>query len=181
MPLKVKPLDDEVDLGGMRLAAGIGYTFACKARERARRHSALFRLHSRRGIGYGCAMKLKRRNWSERNFKALNEFLAGVRPGEIAVFDWDNTCIFGDIGEALLRRLTFDLAYRHGRQNPGRNGPRHDPRRQQRPDPGPAVPLKKMKDAVFTAYERLEDKGCIRRQGTGSTRITASSPRGCWP
>ena len=27
VPLKVKPLDEEVDLGGMRLAAGIGYTF----------------------------------------------------------------------------------------------------------------------------------------------------------
>ena len=27
VPLKVKPMDTEVDLGGMRLAAGIGYTF----------------------------------------------------------------------------------------------------------------------------------------------------------
>jgi hypothetical protein len=27
VPLKGKPLTDEVDLGGMRLAAGIGYTF----------------------------------------------------------------------------------------------------------------------------------------------------------
>ncbi len=27
VPLKVKPMDFEVDLGGMRLAAGIGYTF----------------------------------------------------------------------------------------------------------------------------------------------------------
>lgn len=27
VPLKVKPFDDEVDLTGMRLAAGIGYTF----------------------------------------------------------------------------------------------------------------------------------------------------------
>jgi len=57
-------------------------------------------------------MKLKRRNWSERNYEALNELLAGVRQGEIAVFDWDNTCIFGDIGEALLRRLAFDLAFK---------------------------------------------------------------------
>lgn len=28
VPLKVKPLLDEVDLGGLRLAAGIGYTFS---------------------------------------------------------------------------------------------------------------------------------------------------------
>ena len=62
-------------------------------------------------IGYRCPMKLKRRNWSERNFKALNKLLSGVGPGEIAVFDWDNTCIFNDVGEALLRRLTFDLAF----------------------------------------------------------------------
>ena len=27
-PLKVKPLSEEVDLGGMRLALGIGYTFS---------------------------------------------------------------------------------------------------------------------------------------------------------
>lgn len=59
-------------------------------------------------MGYGCVMKLNRRNWSERNYEALNGMLAGVKPGEIAVFDWDNTCICGDIGEALLRRLAFD-------------------------------------------------------------------------
>jgi hypothetical protein len=59
-------------------------------------------------FGYGGAMKLKRRSWSARNFKALNEMLRGVRRGETAVFDWDNTCILGDIGDALLRRPAFD-------------------------------------------------------------------------
>jgi phosphoserine phosphatase len=56
-------------------------------------------------------MKLRRRNWSRRNFDELERLLAGVRPGEIAVFDWDNTCAFNDIGEAFLRRLALDLAF----------------------------------------------------------------------
>jgi phosphoserine phosphatase len=109
-------------------------------------------------MGYGCAMKLKRRNWSERNFKALNEFLAGVRPGEIAVFDWDNTCAFNDVGEALLRRLTFDLAYAVDAKTLAATIP--DTIRgigsvlvQDRP-----FPLKKMKTAVFGAYDRLRTR-----------------------
>jgi phosphoserine phosphatase len=103
-------------------------------------------------------MKLKRRNWSERNYEALGEFLAAVEPGEIAVFDWDNTCIFGDIGEALLRRLTFDLAFA---MNAGAMAATL-------PDEvrgvgliqvqGRPFSLKRMKKAVCTAYERLKGK-----------------------
>jgi len=101
-------------------------------------------------------MKLKRRNWSERNFKALNGLLAGMRPGEIAVFDWDNTCAFNDIGEALLRRMTFDMAFRIDARNmaaliPDRiNGIGHVLIKEK------PFSLTKMKDAVFSAYEELE-------------------------
>ena len=101
-------------------------------------------------------MKLKRRNWSERNFKELNETLAGVRPGEIAVFDWDNTCICGDIGEALLRRLTFDLAFAmkfkaFASTVPDQIGGVGNVLIQGKP-----FPLKKIKAAVFTAFKRLD-------------------------
>lgn len=101
-------------------------------------------------------MRLKRRNWSERNYRALNEFLNGVQPGEIAVFDWDNTCAFNDIGEALLRRMAFGLEFRMdavamaasipdlihgiGRVNLG----------------GKPYSLKRMKEAVFSALGRLQ-------------------------
>jgi phosphoserine phosphatase len=57
-------------------------------------------------------MKLRRRNWNAGNFKALTELLASVKPGELAVLDWDNTCAFNDIGEALLRHMTFGLEFR---------------------------------------------------------------------
>jgi phosphoserine phosphatase len=101
-------------------------------------------------------MKLKRRNWSERNYKALDEFLAGVKPGEIAVFDWDNTCICGDIGEALLRRLTFslDFALDAGALAATLPDTIHGVGRilvQGKP-----FSLKKMKKAICAAYERLK-------------------------
>jgi phosphoserine phosphatase len=111
-------------------------------------------------------MKLKPGNWSERNFNALNALLAGVRPGEIAVFDWDNTCIFNDIGEALLRRMVFDLAFRLDARAMAATVPDAINgigviRLNGRP-----YSLKKMKQAVFAAYERLkQDPSSIRRDG----------------
>jgi len=59
-------------------------------------------------------MALQRLNWDPRNHEALNDCLAGARPGDIAVFDWDNTCIFGDIGEAVLRWQTLHLGFKFG-------------------------------------------------------------------
>jgi phosphoserine phosphatase len=101
-------------------------------------------------------MKLKRGNWSERNYDSLNALLAGVRPGETAVFDWDNTCIFNDIGEALLRRMTFELAFRFDAKAmaamiPDRiNGIGHVMIK------GMPYSLKKMKGAILPAYKRLK-------------------------
>lgn len=101
-------------------------------------------------------MKLKGLNWSKRNFDALNELLEGVRPGEIAVFDWDNTCAFNDIGEALLRRMTLDLAFKINAKAmaalvPDKiNGVSHIMLQ------GKPFSLKKMKQAIFFAYEKLK-------------------------
>ena len=120
-------------------------------------------------------MKLKRRNWSERNFKALNEMLRGVRRGEIAVFDWDNTCIFNDIGEALLRRLTFGLEYRMDAATMAAmvpdviQGVGHVLVR------GQPFPLKKMKDAVFSAYKHLKKTTAGAGRGVdGNYRVFTS-------
>jgi phosphoserine phosphatase len=105
---------------------------------------------------YTDPMKLKRRNWSERNYKALDEFLAGVRPGEIAVFDWDNTCICGDIGEALLRRLTFSLGFAMDAGALAATLPDTIHGVSRILVQGKPFSLKKMKKAVCSAYERLK-------------------------
>ena len=101
-------------------------------------------------------MQLKRRNWNRRNYEALNALLAGVRPGEIAVFDWDNTCICGDIGEALLRRLTFDLAFAMDAKDLAATVPDAIHGVKHVIIQGEPFPLKKIKDAVFTAYKHLK-------------------------
>jgi len=47
-------------------------------------------------------MKLKRRNWSIANHEFLLDLAAKDLDGRAAFFDWDDTCIFGDCGEAFL-------------------------------------------------------------------------------
>lgn len=59
-------------------------------------------------------MPLLRLNWNERNFRLLEEFIPSIGRGDIAVFDWDNTCIFGDIGEAAFRHQVLGLNFRFG-------------------------------------------------------------------
>ncbi len=103
-------------------------------------------------------MKLKRRNWSERNHGALNELLESVRPGEIAVLDWDNTCIFNDIGEALLRRMTFGLEFRIDSKAMAAMVPDQINGHARVMVNGKPSLLKEMKGAVFSAYERLKQE-----------------------
>ncbi len=114
------------------------------------------RLASSTHFRYYFFMKLKRLNWNQRNYDALNQFLAGVRPDEIAVFDWDNTCIFNDIGEALLRRLTFDLAFRIDAETMAAMIPDRINGVDRVRLKGKPFSLKKMKKAVFLAYEKLK-------------------------
>ncbi len=103
-------------------------------------------------------MELKRRNWSERNHRELKQLLAGVRPGEVAVFDWDNTCAFNDVGEALLRRLAFGLEFRMDRAAweaslPDRIGCTGAVLLNGRPKPLPRV-----KGEILSAWERLRQR-----------------------
>ncbi len=40
--------------------------------------------------------------WTARNREELASFLDKCSPGDLAVFDWDNTCCGGDIGDAFF-------------------------------------------------------------------------------
>jgi len=103
-------------------------------------------------------MKLQLLNWNRRNYDALAEFLSGAKPGEIAVFDWDNTCIFNDIGEALLRRLTFDLAFAFDAKALAAAIPDSVAGVGQILLNGKPFPLKQMKAAIIAAYMGLKSE-----------------------
>jgi hypothetical protein len=113
-------------------------------------------------------MNLQRLNWNPRNHDALNRFLSGAQPGEIAVFDWDNTCIFGDSGEAVLRHQVLHLAFPFGPER----------LREIIPDRvngidrvlinGQALPLPMVKGRIVGAYENIF--------GRVAEEISASAP-----
>lgn len=51
--------------------------------------------------------------WTERNRIALEELIGRDRiKSPIAVFDWDNTCIRGDVADAVFHRQCDELAFR---------------------------------------------------------------------
>jgi len=55
------------------------------------------------------------RQWAPDNHRQLNAWLATVSTSDeqvTAVFDWDNTCVYGDIGEATFRHQLATLALR---------------------------------------------------------------------
>jgi phosphoserine phosphatase len=101
-------------------------------------------------------MNLERGNWSERNVKELRRLLAGVRPGDIAVFDWDNTCAFNDIGEALLRRLAFGLEFRAAAAALAATLPDRVNGVARLSLAGRRVALARVRDEVFSALDRLQ-------------------------
>ena len=118
------------------------------------------------GMVYTFRMELQRLNWSQRNYDALSEFLAGVRRGEIAVFDWDNTCIFGDIGEAVFRHQVLNLEFRFGAERlrqiiPGRV---HGIERVN--ISGKSWPLRRLKERIVRAYERIAGRALARIAGS---------------
>jgi phosphoserine phosphatase len=104
-------------------------------------------------------MPLQRLNWNERNYRSLQRFIATIGREDIAVFDWDNTCIFGDIGEAVLRHQALRLAFKFGPER----------LREIIPDQvsgiglirsnGRTMPLSEIKGQIVAAYEKI----CNRR------------------
>lgn len=54
-----------------------------------------------------------RGRWSDDNREALEACLARQhRSAKIAVFDWDNTCIRGDVADSVFHQLALDLAFK---------------------------------------------------------------------
>lgn len=51
------------------------------------------------------SLQLERGNWSESNYESLLEMLNG--PPGLAVFDFDNTLIYNDLGEAVMYYLAL--------------------------------------------------------------------------
>ncbi len=117
-------------------------------------------------MGYTFQMELQRLNWSQRNYEALNEFVAGVRPGEIAIFDWDNTCIFGDIGDAFFRHQALNLEFRFGAERlrqiiPGRvHGIDHMNIN------GKAWPLRRLKERIVGAFHKISGRTLAQIAGS---------------
>ncbi len=57
-------------------------------------------------------MNLKRLNWNPQIHRRLERLAASGRQGDLAVFDWDNTCMFGDIGDSFFRHQILHLDLR---------------------------------------------------------------------
>jgi hypothetical protein len=100
-------------------------------------------------------MTLQRLNWNQRNYEALNDFLAGVRPGDIAVFDWDNTCICGDIGEAVFRYQALHLEFKFHPEQLRAIIPDQVSGISHININGQIWPLPKIKGQIVSAYEKI--------------------------
>ncbi|MDY0020223.1 MAG: hypothetical protein RBT47_09495, partial [Anaerolineae bacterium] len=56
---------------------------------------------------------LEQGNWDPENWAMMQEFITTYGPeNPVAAFDWDNTCIFQDIGEATFRYTLFNLKFK---------------------------------------------------------------------
>ena len=64
---------------------------------------------------------LESMGWARCNFRFLHRWLTehhAKNQPEVAVFDFDNTCIYHDIGEAVLRWQLEHKAFRFGAELP---------------------------------------------------------------
>jgi phosphoserine phosphatase len=103
-------------------------------------------------------MPLQRLNWNQKNYDTLINLLAKVRPGELAVFDWDNTCIFGDIGEVFFRYMALNLAFKFDATTLAAMIPDHVNGIASIIIKKKPFPLNKMKEVLVISYRELEDK-----------------------
>ena len=120
-------------------------------------------------------MTLQRLNWNERNYQLLNQFIATVRSGDIAVFDWDNTCIFGDSGEAVFRHQVLHLEFKFGPER----------LREIIPDQvqgidyvhinGQTLPLPKVKGQIVSAYEKIFSRDITEIRDSAALRDFSAS------
>lgn len=106
-------------------------------------------------IGYVGAMRPQRLNWNERNYRLLSRFVTTVRSGEVAVFDWDNTCICGDIGEAVFRYQALHLKFKFNPEQLQKIIPDQVQGIDRVQLNGQRLPLNEVKGQIICAYEKI--------------------------
>lgn len=109
-------------------------------------------------------MKLIKKNWSFGNFDRLRRFVETEGSRGLAVFDWDNTSVFGDIGDAFFRDQVFRLDFRLTSREfeeiipetaNGIDSIDHD---------GGTISLPALKEELVAAYRRIEQAGFDREK-----------------
>lgn len=106
-------------------------------------------------MGYVDWMALQRLGWNEGNHRALNRFIATIGHQDIAVFDWDNTCIFGDIGEAVLRHQALHLHFKFTPEQLGTIIPDQVRGIDHVCIAGRSLPLPEIKNRIVAAYKKV--------------------------
>ncbi len=103
-------------------------------------------------------MPLQRLNWNERNYQSLQRFIPTLRRDDIAVFDWDNTCIFGDIGEAVFRHQARYLQFKFSPQRLQEIIPDHVHGIGHIRVHDRTLPLSELKGHIVGAHEKIFDR-----------------------
>ncbi|MBN2399966.1 MAG: haloacid dehalogenase-like hydrolase [Candidatus Aminicenantes bacterium] len=103
-------------------------------------------------------MPLQRLNWNERNYQSLQRFIPTLRRDDIAVFDWDNTCILGDIGEAVFRHQARYLEFKFSPQRLQEIIPEQVHGIGHIRDHDRLLPLSALKGQIVGAYEKIFDR-----------------------
>lgn len=103
---------------------------------------------------------LEKGNWQEDVYQKLQALLVNHREqGEYAVFDWDNTCIINDIGEAVfnyqLRQLDFHLTPEELLQTLLTGVPKDPFNQKWQNQDGEVLDVESLASDIAESYERL--------------------------
>lgn len=110
-------------------------------------------------------MELAKRNWHPRNHHALRRLVERAEGPALAVFDWDNTCICGDIGDAFYRLQARRLLYRLTPDEFAAVLPEEVNGRREVTHGDTLLPLGRIKDVLCDSYRRLQP--LLMRGGEG--------------
>jgi phosphoserine phosphatase len=109
-------------------------------------------------------VKLIKGNWVSRNFDRLRSFVEGAGRRGLAVFDWDNTSVFGDIGDAFSRDQIFRLDFRLTRREFEAVIPETAFGIDEIDHAGGTISLPILKEELVAAYRRIEQAGFDRKK-----------------
>ena len=104
-------------------------------------------------------MRLKQGNWALRNFERLRRFAESRSRPALAVFDWDNTSIFGDIGDVYFREQVFRLDFRLTSREFEAVIPDEVNGVDSIVHAGGTIPLPELKEELVRAYRTIERNG----------------------